>query len=162
MANTVISYDEIRMDVRDENFTHVYVWITNVSKDGMFGVEGWHHKAFPASMSTFDIMKAWFDGKEDPLLWEFKDPIERHTFTPRVTYVWPWEVENQRLRPGFVPVVLYGPHMSPQKGELGGIFRRFGSDESRVGTWVSNRECLERIILLNDSVGSAKNMEETQ
>ena len=74
MANTVISYDEIRMDVRDEQLTHVYVYIRNVSCDGLLGVEGWHYKAFPARMSTLEIMQAWADGKEEPLLWTLNAP----------------------------------------------------------------------------------------
>ena len=77
MADTIIAYDEIRFDVRDEQLTHVYVFIKNVSNDGMLGVQGWHHKVFPARMSTLDIMKAWNEAGpdwEDPLLWPLNAP----------------------------------------------------------------------------------------
>lgn len=73
MANTKISYDEIRFDVRDEQVTHCYVYINNISNDGTLGVQGWHFKAFPARMSVLDIMNAWNDGDE-PLLWPLKAP----------------------------------------------------------------------------------------
>jgi len=74
MANTIIAYEEIRFDIRDEQITHAYVLIRNVSNDGMLGVEGWHYKAFPARMSVSDIMDEWKAGKEDPLLWSQKVP----------------------------------------------------------------------------------------
>ena len=74
MANTVIAYQEIRIDVRDKELTQAYVLIENLSNDGMLGVQGWHHKTFPASMSAYDIMKAWAEGKEDPLLWPLNAP----------------------------------------------------------------------------------------
>jgi hypothetical protein len=77
MANTVIAYEEIRFDVRDEQITHAYVLIRNVSNDGTLGVEGWHYKAFPARMSVSDIMDEWKAGKEDPLLWPQKAPEGR-------------------------------------------------------------------------------------
>lgn len=69
MANTVIEFQEVRIDVRDEQITHVYVLIKNLSNDGMLGVGGWHHKAFPARMSMLDIMNAWGRNEEDPLMW---------------------------------------------------------------------------------------------
>lgn len=77
MANTEISYDEIRLDVRDPELTHCYVFIRNVSRDGMLGVEGWHHKAFPASLTVQDVLQAWADG-DNPLLWPLEAPPEPH------------------------------------------------------------------------------------
>lgn len=74
MANTLIAYQEVRMDVRDPEITHVYVYIENLSKDGMLGVEGWHYKAFPARMSMLDILQAWNAGTEDPLMWPLNAP----------------------------------------------------------------------------------------
>lgn len=74
MANTEIAYQEIRIDVRDPELTQVYVMIDNLSNDGMIGVQGWHHKTFPARMSVLDIIQAWSDGKEDPLMWPQKAP----------------------------------------------------------------------------------------
>lgn len=74
MANTVIAYQELRIDVRDPELTHVYMLIDNLSNDGMLGVQGWHYKAFPASMSILDILNDWAKGGEDPLLWPLKAP----------------------------------------------------------------------------------------
>lgn len=74
MADTLISYDEIRFDVRDEQITHCYVYVNNLSNDGMLGVQGWHHKAFPARMSVLAIMTAWNAGDENPILWPQKAP----------------------------------------------------------------------------------------
>jgi hypothetical protein len=75
MANTPISYDEIRLDVRHPELTQAYVFVRDM--DGSFPiVRGWHHKTFPASMSTMDIMKAWADGTEDPLMWPLMAPPE--------------------------------------------------------------------------------------
>lgn len=73
MANTPISYDEIRFDVRDPNQTHVYIFIRDV--DGSFPIiRGWHYKAFPATMSALDIMQAWANGQEEPMMWPMKAP----------------------------------------------------------------------------------------
>lgn len=73
MANTKIAYQEIRIDVRHPELTEVYVYVENLSRDG-FPVEGWHHKTFPASMSSIQILQAWAEGKEDPVMWSFKVP----------------------------------------------------------------------------------------
>ena len=75
MANTEIAYQEMRFDVRDPELTQVYIMIDNLSNDGLIGVQGWHHKTFPARMSVIDIMKAWQDG-DDPLLWSQQAPPE--------------------------------------------------------------------------------------
>lgn len=74
MANTLIAYQEIRIDVRDPELTQVYVFIENLSNDGMMGVQGWHHKTYPASMSSLAILQSWSDGKEDPLFWPLNAP----------------------------------------------------------------------------------------
>ena len=73
MGNTIIAYQEIRIDVRDEQITHCYVLVENMSRDG-FPVGGWYHKAFPARMSALDIMKAWADGEENPIMWSHGAP----------------------------------------------------------------------------------------
>lgn len=74
MANTEIAYQELRIDVRHPELSEVYVLIENLSNDGMLGVQGWHHKTFPASMSMLDIMQAWANGEEDPLMWSMQSP----------------------------------------------------------------------------------------
>lgn len=68
MADTKIAYQEIRMNVRDEQVTHVHVLVENISRDG-FPVGGWYYKTFPARMSVLDIIQAWASGKEDPIMW---------------------------------------------------------------------------------------------
>jgi len=73
MADTKISYDEIRIDVRDPEITKVYVFVTNISEDG-FPVGGWYHKTFPARMSMLDIIQAWATGKEEPIMWAKQAP----------------------------------------------------------------------------------------
>lgn len=74
MANTGVAYQEIRIDVRDPNLTHVYIFVEIVSGEHMHGVEGWKHKVFPATMSMLAIMQAWAEGKENPLLWDSGAP----------------------------------------------------------------------------------------
>lgn len=74
MANTQIAYEEVRFDVRDPELTQVFVLIKNLSNDDFPGVQGWHHKTFPARMSILDIMQAWGLGKEDPLNWPLEAP----------------------------------------------------------------------------------------
>ena len=74
MANTEIAYQELRIDVRHPELSEVYVFIENLSNDGLLGVQGWHHKTFPASMSMLDIMQAWADGTEEPLMWSMQAP----------------------------------------------------------------------------------------
>lgn len=78
MANTITEYQEIRFDLRDPDQTHVYVWIENLSKDGMLGVQGWHHKAFPASMSVMEIVNEWAKDRTAPLMWPLKSPDSRY------------------------------------------------------------------------------------
>ena len=73
MADTQIQYSEVRFDIRGA-LTECYVYIDNLSNDGMLGVQGWHHKSFPFEMSILDIMQAWADGKESPLMWDMGAP----------------------------------------------------------------------------------------
>lgn len=65
-------YDEIRFNVFDPDVTHVYVFIRGEG-DCPFPVHGWHHKAFPATMTTLDIHNLLWNG-EDPVLWQRADP----------------------------------------------------------------------------------------
>ncbi len=73
MANTIIEYKELRIVIEPE-LTQAYVLVNNLSDDGMVGVQGWHHKTFPVSMSMLDIVQAWAEGKEEPLMWAQKAP----------------------------------------------------------------------------------------
>jgi hypothetical protein len=70
-----VNYREIRF-VIDDDLTYVYV-LCEALGDCPIGVQGWHFKAFPASLSTVDILtkKMWVDGKDsDPVLWPQKAP----------------------------------------------------------------------------------------
>ena len=51
--------DEVRFDTRDPDLTHVYVAIS-VSGDCPIGVQGWHHKVFPARISAIEIYQKHF------------------------------------------------------------------------------------------------------
>ena len=73
MANTGIAFQEVRINVRDPDLTHVYVLIEVVSGEYMAMVEGWRHKVFPARMNIQEIMQAWADG-DDPLMWDMGAP----------------------------------------------------------------------------------------
>lgn len=74
MANTGIAYQELRINVRNPKLTHVYVFVEIVSGEYMHGVDGWRHKVFPADISMLDIVQAWANGKENPLLWDMGAP----------------------------------------------------------------------------------------
>ena len=73
MANTVIKIEEVRFDLRNEQLTGCYVFINNLSNDGLLGVHGWHYKSFPATITIMDILKGW-EGGDDPLLWPQQAP----------------------------------------------------------------------------------------
>lgn len=66
---------EVRFLIEDE-LTHCFVLIEAIG-DCPFGVQGWHHKAFPPSKSVIDIMNEW--RKDDPVLWPQAAPEERQT-----------------------------------------------------------------------------------
>jgi hypothetical protein len=55
MANAAYSYKWLMVDTSDEQITHVYVWLEAIG-DCPPSVQGWHYKAFPARMSTVDIL----------------------------------------------------------------------------------------------------------
>lgn len=75
MADAHYDITEIRFVIEPE-LTQVYMLAENVGdpNEMPIGVVGWHHKTFPASMSTMDIMKAWAEGKETPIMWAQKAP----------------------------------------------------------------------------------------
>ncbi|NUX58700.1 hypothetical protein [Paraburkholderia youngii] len=70
MADSSYEMVEVRFDVRDPDQTHVYVYI-EAHGDSPFMVQGWHHKAYPASLSTSEIHQRLAMGKNDdsPVLW---------------------------------------------------------------------------------------------
>ena len=70
MANSYYSFREIRWIIEDE-LTQVYVLLD--SDDGTFGVQGWHHKTFPASRPADDIWKE----VAGAISWPLNAPPER-------------------------------------------------------------------------------------
>lgn len=72
MANTQYNITRILVDTEPE-LTQVYVFI-HAWIDVPIGVEGWHHKTFPKSKSTLDILNAWARGEEEPLMWPQQAP----------------------------------------------------------------------------------------
>jgi hypothetical protein len=55
--------------VIEPELTHCYVAV-DAEGDCPLGVQGWHHKTFPASMSALDILKGDFDY----LMWPLDAP----------------------------------------------------------------------------------------
>lgn len=86
MGNCSVFHDEVRFDIRDPEFNHVYVFI-RAEGDCPFFVYGWHHKAFPKAMMPHEIMALLADGKEDSMQWEREAP--RPVETPVIFN--PWE-----------------------------------------------------------------------
>lgn len=72
MGKCSMTYREMRFLIEDE-LTQVYIAI-EADGDCPLGVQGWHHKTFPASLNMQQIMKLWEDGKEDPVLWTQEAP----------------------------------------------------------------------------------------
>lgn len=75
MADAIYDITEIRFVIEPE-LTQVYMLAENVGNptDMPIGVVGWHHKTFPKSMSTLDIMNAWARGEETPIMWPLDAP----------------------------------------------------------------------------------------
>ena len=71
MANSQAIFREIRFIIEDE-LTQCYVFFS-VRGDSPIGIEGWHHKTFPASMTAVDILNG-FGGDDDPIFWAQQAP----------------------------------------------------------------------------------------
>ena len=71
MANSTVTYKEIRFTGLDTELTHCYV-LCEAGGDSPLGVQGWHHKVFPASKSVHDIVSSL--GKDDPVMWSQEAP----------------------------------------------------------------------------------------
>lgn len=72
MANTQVTFKELRVILEDE-LTQVYVRC--LSNDGSWGIDGWHHKTFPASKSTIDILNSL--DVDTPIMWPLNAPPEK-------------------------------------------------------------------------------------
>lgn len=73
MGNATFFYDELRFDTRDPDVTHVYVFLRGEGDCPHF-VHGWHHKAFPCSVTTLEIQTQLWNGETNPLTWEREVP----------------------------------------------------------------------------------------
>ncbi len=68
-----MTYKEIRFIIEDE-LTQCYVHL-EAGGDAPLGVQGWHHKTFPASTSILDIVGNM--DKDDPVLWSLNAPPQK-------------------------------------------------------------------------------------
>lgn len=108
-------FDELRFDVRDPEATHVYAFV-RAEGDCPFFVYGWHHKAFPKSMMTQEIMALLANGTEDMMAWEREAP--RPVNTPVIFN--PWErvpVPVEQLQAWHQAFVLAGDPVGAEMAE---------------------------------------------
>lgn len=78
MGYAAQKYKEVRFVIEDE-LTQCYVLIEAIG-DCPIGVQGWHHKTFPASKPVIDILadiSRQHDSGGDPVLWPLKHPEEK-------------------------------------------------------------------------------------
>lgn len=66
--NSSYDFREIRIVIEDE-LTQVYV-LLEAHGDSPLGVQGWHHKMFPKSVSALDAVKE----AADAVLWPLNAP----------------------------------------------------------------------------------------
>lgn len=60
--------------VIEDELTQAYFHIEAIG-DCPIGVQGWHHRTFPASKSVINILEGIADGSiEDPVLWALEAP----------------------------------------------------------------------------------------
>ncbi len=74
MGKASVKFLELRFIIDDE-LTQVYI-LCQAEGDCPIGVQGWHHKTFPASKNVAQIMDAMFKDGDDPILWSLEGPIE--------------------------------------------------------------------------------------
>ena len=72
MARAGYEVKEVRIVIEPE-LTQVFV-MCEAWGDCPIGVQGWHHKTFPPSVSGLDFFTAWKVGDEDPVLWPLEAP----------------------------------------------------------------------------------------
>ncbi len=76
MADSSYEVTEVRFVIEPE-LTQVYVYM-KAHGDSPLGVQGCHHKTFPASRNVLQIMHAMYgiEGAEhdDPVLWSLEAP----------------------------------------------------------------------------------------
>ena len=70
MAWAGAKFKEVRFII-EEGVTQVYVAV-EAEGDCPLGVQGWHHKTFPASIPISAIVPLM--GEDDPILWPLNTP----------------------------------------------------------------------------------------
>lgn len=71
MAAASVTYREIRFVIGNE-LTQCYV-LCEAGGDAPLGVQGWHHKTFPPSISVAEILQGMF-GPDGCILWPLNAP----------------------------------------------------------------------------------------
>lgn len=69
MADSTATFKEVRFYIEPE-LTQCYIYI-EAGGDSPIGVQGVHHKTFPASMPLSEILEKGFR-EESPILWPLK------------------------------------------------------------------------------------------
>jgi len=70
MADAGYQFKWLMVDTSDEQVTHVYVWLEALG-DCPVHVQGWHYKAFPARVSTVEVLQKHLG---DVVLWPLNAP----------------------------------------------------------------------------------------
>jgi hypothetical protein len=70
MSDAGYLFKWLMVDTSDEQVTHVYV-LLEATGDCPIGTQGWHYKAFPARVSTVEILQKWI---ADVVLWPLHAP----------------------------------------------------------------------------------------
>jgi hypothetical protein len=73
MGKCSVSYDEIRIDVRDPEITKVWVYIS-MEGDCPHQIQGWHHRCFPARFNMVQIIEGFGTKDGDPVMWPRQAP----------------------------------------------------------------------------------------
>jgi len=72
MGRCITTIQEIRWVTTDPDLSHMYVHVTAEGDCPVFGLVGWHHKAFPARLALADVM---LNGHfNDYMLWGLEAP----------------------------------------------------------------------------------------
>ena len=95
MANSQATIIEIRIDVSDEQITECYVLVMT-DGDSPIGIQGWHHKSFPARLSATDILTREHFG--DHLLWPLDAPPDNPNLRNSFPSAFDLAQENNSMR----------------------------------------------------------------
>lgn len=73
MGNCSVIHDEMRFDVRNPEFTTVYVFLRGEGDCPHF-IHGWHRKDFAKTIPMDEIFNKIWTGHETPMTWERENP----------------------------------------------------------------------------------------